>query len=759
MAENVVVTTLEIKGGDKVSTTMKDLKNEIAGYRDELVALGQVENKTAQQEERQEEVIKRLRSATKLLTEVTNAHKESVKKEDEQVDLMNDSYNALQARLTKLKKAYKDMVSTERDSPMGQETLQEISDLDLKLKELDAGMGVYNRNVGNYGQTFEESMNQARQSAGFMQQGIGTLQGALGLMGAENEGVTKTLAALGLAMQVLTNEGVTKAIVKIKDWIAAKVAARAAAKAEAAETKAHTAAMAADAVATNTATTATNLFKKALIATGIGAIVVAVGALITYWEEFSELIGLSTSEFEKNIELQKEKLEELHKEMERGVDIMKARGATDEQVFAKQIDNAIQLLAATKKINEAIIADESDDVFVNDDKIKEAEEAIKEAGEELNNILHDASVNLRSVITESSEAWDTRGMTEYELAVQNVNTRYEQMKALAQQIKEADKEGITEMSANLDSYLQELDEWKNQQLTMLTEAEEQKSNATKQGAEQTKEVLAETEEEIEAMLAEEQKALQEQAQVAIDYWVAEAERKKKAAEEEAQLRAERKKAEEEELMAVIEATAAKAAAEEEELQREKEIQAERQRLAEEEKTRNKERAASYIDATTAGLDAVSNILSVVSDSIEESGEEDKEAKKKAKNLKIATATIETISGAISAYMSAQSLPFPANVAVGAVQAAAVTAAGFSNIAKIKATPIDGGGGSSAPSTASASVSAPNIQTQLPQTRNLTSASEEEALNNATKSQKVYILQSDIEAASDLSKAQVSESSF
>ena len=60
---------------------------------------------------------------------------------------------------------------------------------------------------------------------------------------------------------------------------------------------------------------------------------------------------------------------------------------------------------------------------------------------------------------------------------------------------------------------------------------------------------------------------------------------------------------------------------------------------------------------------------------------------------------------------------------------------------------------------SAIVTAPEVETNMGTTRTITSASEEERLNRMASPQKVYILQSDIEAAGRQSKVQVAESSF
>jgi len=126
-------------------------------------------------------------------------------------------------------------------------------------------------------------------------------------------------------------------------------------------------------------------------------------------------------------------------------------------------------------------------------------------------------------------------------------------------------------------------------------------------------------------------------------------------------------------------------------------------------------------------------------------------------LRIAEATINTISGAIGAYMSAvTSLPAPYGIIVGAAQAASVTAAGMAQIAQMRKTKVGSSGASSAPS---AIVSAPMVETSVPSVRSVTSATEEERLNQMAKDQRVYIVSSDIESALDDSRTRVEESSF
>ena len=181
----------------------------------------------------------------------------------------------------------------------------------------------------------------------------------------------------------------------------------------------------------------------------------------------------------------------------------------------------------------------------------------------------------------------------------------------------------------------------------------------------------------------------------------------------------------------------------------------------------REEAEKTRQARIATLDAVasstSTILNSIADMYEANGEADKKQAKKAKNLRVVAATIDMLQGAVTAFSSAQALPPPFGQIVGAANAAAVIAMGVANISKIKSSNVDSASGNenamSVSASAPASVSAPSIETSMTSVRNVTSATEEDRLNRMASSQKVYILQSDIEAANNQSKVQVAESSF
>lgn len=167
-----------------------------------------------------------------------------------------------------------------------------------------------------------------------------------------------------------------------------------------------------------------------------------------------------------------------------------------------------------------------------------------------------------------------------------------------------------------------------------------------------------------------------------------------------------------------------------------------------------------MQAVVSGTSSMLSSLASLLESDEENAEKNAEA---IKALRISGATIDTISGAIGAYMqAAASIPPPAGIIVGAIQAATVTAAGIANIAKIKNTQVGSANASASLSASAGSgaiTNAPTLTTQVANVRTLTSATEEERLNQMASAQRVYIVASDIQASQDAIRTQVVESSF
>ena len=168
-----------------------------------------------------------------------------------------------------------------------------------------------------------------------------------------------------------------------------------------------------------------------------------------------------------------------------------------------------------------------------------------------------------------------------------------------------------------------------------------------------------------------------------------------------------------------------------------------------------QKAKDKMNALFALAGTTSSVLGSIAGMYEADEEMSEKNAEKIKALRIAEATINTISGAIGAFMGITKDTGGWGIAAAA-EAAAVMAAGMAQINQIRKTKVSSSGTSS---TSNAIVSAPRVETNVPSVRSVTSATEEERLNQMAKDQRVYILSSDIEASLDDNKTRVEESSF
>lgn len=338
MSERVEVLEIDLtdiqQEAEETGKTLKDLRKEVKELRSQLEST----------EVGTEDFVKTLDKLTRKQQELTNVTKSGVKAQ-------KGSYNDLVNQMALLKKEWRAAADESERAAIG----QKIGAINARLKELDASLGNYQRNVGNYqGEMHElstdldavsgaassaapklESYNSevsdlskstkglTMSSSDWVQTAENTVkvtagitgafqaaQGAINLMGIESEATTEMIAKMQNVMAITEglkaiSEGI-ESFGKLKDSVQG---ASIMAKLFGTETKAMTVATNAQTVATTGATVATNTFKKALIATGIGAFVVLIGTLIAKWEDLKEALGFATKEqeeYNKKIEEQKQ---------------------------------------------------------------------------------------------------------------------------------------------------------------------------------------------------------------------------------------------------------------------------------------------------------------------------------------------------------------------------------------------------------------------------------------------------------------------
>lgn len=177
----------------------------------------------------------------------------------------------------------------------------------------------------------------------------------------------------------------------------------------------------------------------------------------------------------------------------------------------------------------------------------------------------------------------------------------------------------------------------------------------------------------------------------------------------------------------------------------------------------REQFKATLDIMQQAAGSATSILGSLADIMEADSDMSERQAKAAKNIRIAAATIDMLQGAVTAYAAAQSLGVPLGPIIGAANAAAVIAAGTANIAKMRATAVSkSAGGSSAGDAVvptPAVVSAPAYVPGVAETAIMTGARGEDRLNRMASTQRVYILASDLEAERHASRVQVAETTF
>ncbi len=156
---------------------------------------------------------------------------------------------------------------------------------------------------------------------------------------------------------------------------------------------------------------------------------------------------------------------------------------------------------------------------------------------------------------------------------------------------------------------------------------------------------------------------------------------------------------------------------------------------------------------------VGDVLGAIADLYDVNADKDRRSFENSKRFQIAETWVNTLSGMASAIWATwndKSIPSAiAKAALAATNAAGVLASGIATTAKIRATQFGGGGAGAAVMAATA----PAVNTSLPQYLQAQTASDVDRLNRAAEPSRVYILQSDIEAAGRASRVRVAETTF
>ena len=169
---------------DSAKGNLKEYKEYIDNLKGSLLAL----DKGSKQ---YEENAKELKEAQEKLNEVMKLSKSKG-------DAVEGSYDNLSQTMSKLKKEWKATGDESRRAELG----KRIAEINDKLKNMDASVGVFSRNVGNYQNAFEDAFLKLKDGVTSSIPAINKLNSAFNLIVANPIGATISAIALAITAVV-----------------------------------------------------------------------------------------------------------------------------------------------------------------------------------------------------------------------------------------------------------------------------------------------------------------------------------------------------------------------------------------------------------------------------------------------------------------------------------------------------------------------------------------------------------------------------
>ena len=797
-----IVSVLKVNTADS-EKTIKGLREEIKSLKTQL--------------ESAEIGSEQFAKASKDLAKAQNELKTAMNATKQTVQAADGSYDALVATMAELKKEWKSTNDEIKRSEIG----QKINEINTQLKELDASIGNAQRNVGNYKGDFVDAMTEMQtgafdfgkemgdmnkktevtrtaldgvgQVASGLASGFAAVQGVTALMGIENKNLEKTLVKVQAAMAIAQGIGGMKGLVEgAGKLITAYKAVKMGSAAMATQTNVTTVAMGTTATATNVATGALHTFKAALISTGVGALVVALGTLIGYLvtlgDEAENTKG-DIDDMNDSLDEFKTKMENIEYKQNWNIRFKKAGGASEEEIFEDRLENARKNYARAMSNETAMsdslaVANRNYKANPDDETLKEKLNNAKKNYDDAVKIREDYNRQIQEIKNEQLE-WEIKRDKD---AVDAANEAAKKAKEDADKAKkDADKQQ--------EQILIDLKEGKDKELAILQQAYEEKKAILEADKRSTadldtlnKKLVDEVnkkykEKEGEELIKSLNKGISATSSAAsfaeqkVDNSYALKSFEAESPIQEIQLeidktlelQAIREQAFNEQMRQIQELIASKKLTgdQEEELKDQYlNIQAQKvestenattqiallnKQLVEEQKLSNKELKKNIITTFTSALEGASSILSAVQEGIDTNN---KEGFEKNKKLQIANATIGMMVGITNALAGAfTSKSGPWDWVLAGIQAASIATSGAIQIDNIRKQHFDGGGSAGAGVTPSINM-AESMPVQY--TRELLTDSETDIINQPTK---VYVLEEEIQEAHTRVQVRENNASF
>jgi len=549
------------------------------------------------------------------------------------------------------------LLSTQQGTDEYNSVMVKAADIQHELKEQ---MEEINSSAMDFGQKLGNVTKTMTGISG----AITAATGALSLFGIENDEAQKKITATMTSLI-----GITEGLSKMDDGIKAFKRLT---------------------IAVNSSSKAMGAFKTALISTGIGALVVVLGSVIAYWDEFTEAIGLSSEQLEKLGNIASGVFNVFTSSLK---GIAQALGKMLKGDFKGAWDSLKDGFSVVKNFNEGVAEAESKREEEKTKKTKEeAAERAKIADDEYKKRIE--SVQKLAKYEKDMAAAKTRG-DESGKYTQGAFDREMKYFDTLFKVYRKDSEEYNNLVLEKEQFLQDWENHFAEEAKKEEETNKQKAEAAKKAAEEAKERAHQARvamlQSFDEDLMTEQQKLDQRYQMLIDAATKEGEDTTKITEW---------------------------------------YEKEKTRIVEEEEEKQMQIRQSKLKAYEAIGNGIGDVLGSISDMMAEGTEEQK-------GLAIASTTIQMLTGIASALaMTYTTHTGWWDWALGISQAASIAAAGIASITKISQVKSDGSG-------ASTSVPSVNMGAVVASAPEFVQSVDGAMTETAITDQKVYVTEHDI----------------
>jgi hypothetical protein len=339
--EKTIGFNIEVRGTEEENLKMTSLKKSIFETADRLKTLREITKGNVEAQKEYAATIVSLETHLKAETKALNELQASQVKSSLAINNAAGSYNSLVEENRKLSEELRALPIDVTSEQFKKMSIQ-MAENQLKMNQFNEGIGRFHGNVGNYtGKVFTYS------------KGIKGLADTA-LVAAQAFGANSKAIEIAINLtQVFsvvnrTAKDVTKALTVSKDADTAATKALTVSKgADTAATKEQTLAQRIYAAVVGQSTGAMKAFKIALVSTGIGALILALGYAVSKMVEYAT----ATDEAKDSTDKFAESIKRLREENEQRINLLKAQGKETDALQVEQLKKELEILEA-KKFND-----------------------------------------------------------------------------------------------------------------------------------------------------------------------------------------------------------------------------------------------------------------------------------------------------------------------------------------------------------------------------------------------------------------------